>query len=194
MSVYLPRMAAKKPPELLRSKSGYQLAGPFRRELDARYGIARSVVAVTRLLSDLPTKVANAAEKVFLSETLDCYRVGAFRATIVMAWNLAFDHLATWIMADTERLTAFNAAITTRYPRKTGLRIVKIDDFSELKESETIDVCRTSSLISRNTSAILQEKLKRRNIAAHPSSTTVTQHQADDVITDLVHNIVLALT
>jgi hypothetical protein len=30
-------------------------------------------------------------------------------------------------------------------------------------------------------------------MAAHPSSVVVVQSQADDVVTDLVHNVVLAL-
>jgi hypothetical protein len=34
----------------------------------------------------------------------------------------------------------------------------------------------------------------RRNIVAHPSTVVVVQHQADDAVTDLVHNVVLALT
>ena len=41
---------------------------------------------------------------------------------------------------------------------------------------------------------ILKEKLVKRNIAAHPSSVVVVQSQADDVVTDLVNNVVLALT
>ena len=37
-------------------------------------------------------------------------------------------------------------------------------------------------------------KLGKRNTAAHPSTMVVVQSQADDVVTDLVNNVVLALT
>jgi hypothetical protein len=37
-------------------------------------------------------------------------------------------------------------------------------------------------------------QLDRRNIVAHPSTVVVVQSQADDVVTDLVNNVVLALT
>jgi hypothetical protein len=193
LSVYLSRMAAKRPAHLLRSRAGYQLTGSLRRELDAKYGAAASTIAVTQLLLDLPARVANIAEKVFLSETLDCYRVGAFRAAIVMSWNLAFDHLTNWIMADAARLIAFNSAITARFPKR-GAPISKTDDFAEFKESEVVEISQTAGLISRNTAQILREKLRRRNMAAHPSNVKFTQPQADDAITDLVHNVVLALT
>jgi hypothetical protein len=165
VSIYLPRMADGKP----------------------------SVVAVSALLSGVPAKVPDLLERAFLEEALSCYRVRAFRATIVMVWNLSFDHLLRWIMSDAARLAAFNAAIVTRYP-KTGVVIGKRDDFDELKEAETIEVCRTAKLLSKNVVEILREKLKRRNAAAHPSSVSIGQHQVDDVISDLVNNVVLTLS
>jgi hypothetical protein len=48
-------------------------------------------------------------------------------------------------------------------------------------------------LLNKNTVAILKDKLTRRNTAAHPSRITVTQHQADDAISDLVLNVIVAL-
>jgi hypothetical protein len=61
------------------------------------------------------------------------------------------------------------------------------------KESEVIAVFRTGRLLSKNVVEILEAKLKRRNTVAHPSIIVVTQAQADDAITDLVNNVVLAL-
>jgi len=127
-----------------------------------------------------------------LQEALACYRVGAFRASIVMTWNLAYDHLRRWIMSDSNRLAALNAAILVRYPKK-ALTIALADDFDDLKESEILEACRTAKLLSKNVFDILKEKLGRRNKAAHPSSIVVSQHQADDTITDLVNNVLLVL-
>lgn len=72
--------------------------------------------------------------------------------------------------------------------------ISNYDDFEELKESEVIEVCNSAGLVSGNIIRILREKLGKRNMAAHPSSVLVVQSQADDVVTDLVNNVVLALT
>ncbi len=194
VSVYLPRMAAAKPPKLLKERSKYRLARGVRSELDKKYGVHQSVVHVSKLLSDLPDSVPDIAERAFLREALACYRAEAFRACIVMSWNLAFDHLLRWILADMTRLSDFNAAIMRRFPKKTGVSISSIEHFEELKEAEVVDICQTAALISKNTTEILREKLKKRNMAAHPSQVTIQQSQADDVITDLVNNVVLALT
>lgn len=193
LSVYLPRMAATKPPELLKEKSKYRLARGVRSELDKKYGVHQSIVQTSKLLSDLPDRVPNIEERAFLREALACYRAEAFRACIVMTWNLAFDHLLRWILADMKRLSDFNAAIARRFPKKAGLSITSIEHFEDLKEAEIVDVCLNASLFSKNTAEILREKLKKRNMAAHPSQVSILQSQADDVVTDLVNNVVLAL-
>lgn len=192
MSVYLPRLASKKPPQLMKEKGAYRLAGATRRDLDKRFGGDPTVTAVARTLAELPAKLPDLAERVFLAETLNCYRVKAYRASITMAWNLAYDHVMRWIVGDPARLTAFNAGLATKYPKK-NLVIAKVEDFDELKESETIEAARTGRVLDKNTTQILKDKLNRRNMAAHPSRVTFSQHQADDAITDLVNNVILVL-
>jgi hypothetical protein len=111
-----------------------------------------------------------------------------------MAWNLAFHHLLRWILADGSRLVNFNAALAAKFPKKAPASVCRMEDFEELKEAEIIEICRTAKLCSKNIIEILREKLKRRNIAAHPSQVVLTQHQADDAISDLVNNVMLSLT
>lgn len=190
---YLDRLAKKKPPQLVKAGGGYKLAGSVRRSMDTKIGGNPSVVAVSKLLSDLPAKVPNVAERDFLNEALSCYKVKAYRAAIVMAWNLAYDHLMGWLLDDAARLAQLNDGIKKRFPKLTVVVAVR-DDFDELKESQVIDACRTARLLNRNVVEILESKLKRRNTVAHPSTVIVTQAQADDTITDLVNNVVLALT
>lgn len=192
-SVYLPRLAAKKPPQIIKGNGGYRLSGPLRRELDLRLGGDPTVIAVTKTLTELLAKVPDLAERSFLVETLNCYRVKAYRATITMAWNLAYDHLMRWTLANPARLQALNTGIATKYPKK-NVTITKREDFDELKESEIIEAMRTGRLLDKNTAQVLRDKLNRRNMAAHPSRVTFTQHQADDTITDLVLNVILPLS
>ena len=192
MSVYLPRLAAKKPPQLVKDKGGYRLSGSVRRALDVRLGGDPTVTAVAKSLTDLPQQVPDLAEREFLTEALNCYRVRAYRATIIMAWNLTYDHLVRWVFADATRLAAVNGGIATRYPKK-GIILAKHEDADELKESEFIEATRAAGLLDKNTTQILKEKLGRRNMAAHPSRVALTQHSADDMITDLVTNVILKL-
>jgi hypothetical protein len=193
VTVYLPRMAGGKPPQLIRNRGTYSLERTVRQSLHARYGIHQSTMTVTKLLADLPAKIPDAAAKVFLVEALNCYKACAYRAAIIMAWNLAFHHLLKWILADPTRVAEFNAAIPKRFPQRTNLSIACLDTFDELKEADIVEICRTAKLFSRNLVDILRDKLKRRNMSAHPSLVTITQHQADDAISDLVHNVVLRL-
>ena len=76
------------------------------------FGLRTPTIAVDAMLQNLPGRISDEAERLFLSEAIVCFRNKAFRATIVMTWNLAYDHLLTWIVGN--HLAAFNAAI----PRK----------------------------------------------------------------------------
>jgi hypothetical protein len=195
LSTYIARMTEVRPADLLKEKGQYKLARLVRIDLDKKHGVHTSIVVVSRLLSDLPDKIPNIDERTFLADALKCYKVEAYRACIVMTWNLAYAHLLDWILKDQARLDQFNAAISKRYPKMITLKITKYDEFlDELKESQVIEICNSASLVNSNIFKILKEKLVKRNIAAHPSSVVVVQSQADDVVTDLVNNVVLALT
>ncbi len=190
----LRRLSERKPPELLKSNLGYRLHGTVREGLDAKYGDVQSTIAVTKLLTDLPSKVPGIEERAFLEEVIRCLKVRAFRATVVMAWNLALDHLLRWVLADALRLAKFNARIPVRYSKKSGLTITKFEDFEELTEREMIEVCSSAGLVSSGQFKILKDKLDRRNTAGHPSAVEVAQYQAEDTIQDLVNNVILKLT
>lgn len=193
LATYLTRMADAK--DLIAEKGKYKLARTARAELDKKYGVHHSVVAVSKILTDLPAQVPDIAERAFLQEALKCYRHEAYRSCIVMVWNLAYSHLLDWILADATRLDAFNAAIVKIYPKKKGLVLAKYEDFTEeLTEREVVEIANVANVYNSVVFRILKQKLDRRNIMAHPSNVVVVQSQADDMITDLVHNVVLALT
>jgi hypothetical protein len=189
------RLAERK--ALLRDGAGYRLHYDHRKTLDGKYGGQPAAIMVSQLLKDLPGSISNQAERLFLSEALHCYRVQAFRATIVMTWNLAYDHVLRWVLRDPQRLAAFNSRIVGRIgpKRGNGLIIVTREDFEELKETEIIDICGTAGLFtSDNIKKVLEVQLTKRNMAAHPSLVVIGEPQANDAIYDLVTNIVLKLT
>jgi hypothetical protein len=130
-----------------------------------------------------------------LDESLKCYKAGAFRAAIVMCWNLAYDHLLSYVLH--HRLADFNSQWPISFPKKHAQsRISAIairDDFSELKESEVLMVCKSAAIISGDVYKILHEKLDRRNSAAHPSGVRIEQLQAESFIDDIVKNVVLKI-
>lgn len=145
------------------------------------------LAAVHSLLTGLLPSITNQAQKVFLNETIACCTGRAYRAAIVMGWNLAYSHLCDRIF--TSYLTAFNA---NRFKISSKLTdVAKRTDFQEYGERQVIDICKAAGIVDKSIYKILQERLDRRNMAAHPSSVIFTSSQAEDLITDLVYNVLL---
>jgi hypothetical protein len=149
LATYLTTMSDAK--ELLKEKGQNKLARTARADLDTKCGVHHSVVAVNKIITDLPAQVPNVAERAFLNEALKWYRIEAYRACIVMTWDLAYGHLLDWILKEPIRLAAFNAAISKRYQKMTS----------------------TANLFNSNIFKFLKERLDKRNITAHPSTVTV---------------------
>jgi hypothetical protein len=192
--VNMKRLCERRPKRLLWDKGGYYLEGNFRRTLDDKLLQSDTVRQFTsETLKGISQNVSDIAERTYLAEALNCYRAGAFRATIVMVWNLAYDHFMRWLLADSSRIADFNASLMVKYPKKQ-IVVQKVEHFAELKEFEAIETAQHAKLIPKNVAEIMKEKLKRRNSAAHPSGIVFTQAQADDAVTDLIHNVVTRLS
>ncbi len=193
MTRFLQSLTEKTVPDLLRDGGGYRLAHAVREKLDAELGAMPTAIVVEKMLTDLPGKISDVSERIFLVETLSCYRVRAFRAAIVMAWNLAYDHVARWVLADARRLAEFNTRMTKCYPKKTHVTIADREDFEELTEREAVEVVGGLTDFPPGTKKVLVAKLDRRNTYAHPSLLVAERAQVDDMITDLVNNVILRL-
>lgn len=195
LSQLIANLEGSSPKQMLKDRGGYYLARGVREELERKFGGRPATVAIEKMLLELPAKVTNIDERVFLDETLRCLRAGAFRASIVMAWNLAYDHFTRFVFD--KHLAKFNTQWPVSYAKlhqKARIpAISKPEDFAELKESEVIQIARAGAIISGDVAKILDEKLGRRNSAAHPSSVLFTQVQAEAYVDDLVRNVVLAL-
>jgi hypothetical protein len=196
LSKLFQRLQDRRPKVVLPTGHGIKLEAKVRAAMDKKYGQHETTIAVSQLLKDLVGKVSDQAEQFFLSEAIKCYHATAYRAAIVMAWNLAYDHLLNWVVADPQGLAAFNANILGRVGNKRAANLVigKREDFEELKESEVLDICSKAGIFpSSNTKKLLDMQLIRRNMAAHPTLLTIDAPQADDTISSLVSNVVLVL-
>jgi hypothetical protein len=192
-SSYFKSLEERKPKHLIRSREGYKLEHRISDELTEKYGQRDAAIYVEKILTDLPPKLAKPDERTYLEETLICIRHKAFRAAVVMAWNLAYDHFCHWILVDATRLAAFNTAIPKRHPGMKYPPVSSRDGFTEMKESHVIEIATSAGTINKNVARVLSEKLTRRNMAAHPSDVSTIQNTAEEVIRDLVENVVLKL-
>ena len=180
------RLSTDRPARLLKDGQGYRLAAAVRDQVGRMVG-RKPPAPVHSLLIGLLPSVTNKAQQSFLDETIACCTGHAYRAAIVMGWNLAYSHLCDRIFDD--HLLVFNTSRLKTHPKLP--EVVKRTDFQEYGERQVIDVCRTSGIVDKSIYKILQERLDRRNIAAHPSAVVFTSSQAEDLITDLVNNVLL---
>ncbi len=155
------------------------------------------VVEISESLTDLESQIANSEERVFYEETRLCLKAKAYRAAIVMGWNLIYDHLIRWVYFDQKNLNDFNKDLITRWINKRKNQkytpIVDLDDFGNIKESMVVDVCHKSKLIDKHDFEALDSGLKKRNKFAHPNSTqTADGPIASGHVSELV-NLMLRL-
>lgn len=180
-----------KPPKYIKANGGYKLQRHMREALSLKLGAEKVTAQTSATLRGLEHKLPEGADKDFLKEAVDCFESGANRATIVMVWNLAMDHLFMHILA--KKLQDFNAALS----KDKGVKINAIsqrDDFTEIKEVKFIELCRSAGVISNDVRKILDQKLGTRNSCAHPSGVTVNKSKVIDFVEDLVDNVVLKYT
>jgi hypothetical protein len=198
-AVHLPRpgnlhgtvaqIVGKKPARLLKnSKGGLRLSAAARASMEKLLPLRPSAVQTTAILNALAVRVTNPAQAAFLNETLACFRNGAYRAAIVMAWNLAWSDVCDRIFASHE--PAFNTQRAKAYPKLAAL--TKRTDFEDYKESQVVEIARGAGIFNDTVAKALKEKLTKRNSAAHPSSSVMLAVTAEEVIHDLVENVLLS--
>jgi len=175
--------------EYVKRETGYRLQRHYREQIRERLRVETTTIQTHPELRKLESHVSG-AKKLFLKETIDCFEAGANRATIIMCWILALDHLCE--VAFTKHLPEFNAElakVTDRRVRVTQIR--SRDDFSDIPENKLIELLRSSGIISNDVRKILDEKLGIRNSCAHPSGISVKPSKVVEFVDDLVENVVM---
>ena len=128
-------------------------------------------------------------ESDYVTEVLNCLKVESYHAAIVLMWVLTMSHLQNYVFD--YKLAEFNTALSkhSKYNKKS-FSITKIDDFEEIKESDFLELLKTSSITSKGRHKLLNEKLGIRNTYAHPSSLTLTDTKTISFIEDLINDII----
>ena len=180
-----------RPPRYVKVNDGYRLQRHARDALSEKLGAHSKAVRTEASLRKLEQSVPEgAAAKEFLEETIDCFEIGASRATIVMAWILTMNHLYEYVLA--HKQTDFNAALSKSADKRIRIGAVSsVDDFSDIPDVKFIELCRSSKIISNDVRKILDEKLGTRNSAAHPSGVRIGDTKVIDFVEDLVSNVIL---
>lgn len=190
ISPFLHDLVNRKPPLFIKDSGGFALERSLRDQLDLKYGQRAITVQVHQTLHDLPAKLPDLEEREYLEEALRCLKSTAYRAAIVMCWNVAYDHLCAQILK--KHLSAFNTQMATQHPKEKTVVAVR-EDFYEFNERRVLEVGRSAGILDKNVYAILDVSLNTRNRAAHASGSTYKQPQAENYILELINNAVLKL-
>jgi hypothetical protein len=172
---------------LLGNTSGFRLSNKTRARVVAMLPSTAPPKQMLSQLKNLEESLNDPQQQTFLHEANVCFINGAYRAAIVMAWNLAYHHVCKIIFD--HHLDIYNIRLPLQY--KNEKPIAKFTDFEDTKESTVIAVAKGAGIISNTTAKILKAKLDIRNMACHPSSTTILPITAEEVISDLANNILL---
>jgi hypothetical protein len=184
------KKTGKLPPKFLRTKEGFQLHRETKLAIEAVLKTKPLKAKAKSDLTSLLSHVTNTNENQFLKEAIACFHIEAYRAAIVMVWNLTLDHLFEYILKND--LLAFNSALSKNTDKRIKISsISRKDDFSEIPEGKFIELCKSGGVITNDVRKILDTKLGIRNSYAHPSSLTVSESKAVDFIEDMVNNVVL---
>ena len=154
IAAYLSEGYKSKPRKFIKSKDGgYKLERHQREEIAVHFDTQENVRQVSKDLKDLEEEINYGPAKNFLKETLDCFKVGANRATIVMIWIFVIEHLYSYILVDKGRLAEFNKALTEDLGARTKMKkVTKRDDFCEIPEGKFINFCKKARIINTRVS------------------------------------------
>lgn len=124
-------------------------------------------------------------------ETVLCLECRAYRAAMVMGWNLVFDILRQWIYDDEEnRRPAFNNVLTSKQKTKNQ-KYQAVSDYEDfwhqgISENSVIQWACEAKLLGNKVKRLLEVKLDLRNDYAHPNFKNPTVYQANAYIEELV--------
>ncbi len=186
---YLSTNAGNKKGRYIKVKTGgYRLERNTFNEIDRIVSNEPAKVAVSEQLASLASQVSDPQENTFLNEALNCSKVQANRATVIMIWIVAMNHMRKYVFNN--KLNEFNAAFALNPDRRINT-INQLDDFSIISEDKFILLMKSANIISNDVRKLLDEKLGTRNSAAHPSSVTITGHKSTEFALDVVQNVLL---
>jgi hypothetical protein len=176
----------------VRRPSGYVLSKHRFDEIESTLMQNPRKIAVSSALASLKRKIKSTGEKIFLAETIACHEIGSNRAAVVMMWTLVIAHLRNAILA--KYSTQLNAQIglwNQTHPKNQIGQINVYDDFGEIPDHRFIELAKSSGAINKDQKHILEEKLKIRNMAGHPTSATIAPSKVDEFIDDLALNFLV---
>jgi integrase len=139
----------------------------------------------TTALDNIVAELTDADERDYFSEAISCYRIKAFRAAVVLAWQAAIRRIH--LECFSHSLNALNA-ILIRHDQKAR-EIKSMDDLGMVKESTLLDVARDLGIFDKNVKSVLVECLGLRNKCGHPGKYSPGPSKVAAYLEDLITHV-----
>jgi len=169
-------------------KTGYRVERIKVKSIETKILGKPKLKEISNNLEKLPSLLKK-PESDYVKEVIDCLKVEAYHAAVVLMWVITISHLRNFVLSF--KLNEFNTSLSrhTRYQRG-GLTISKYDDFEEIREEDFLDLLKSTTIISKGRRKLLGEKLGIRNTYAHPTPLTLTDTKTISFIEDLINDII----
>jgi len=187
---YFPNLTGGKSPFFVKKGVNYSFHRSSKKEFDEIFLKKKHTQQTSATLRGLLPKLTSNQQVAFLEEAVSCFEIECYRASIIMTWLLTMD--AIYEMVLNKYLPDFNAAIQSHGKYKK-IVVTQKEDFSDIKESDFIELLRVGRIFSGDIRKILVEKLDFRNTAAHPNTIIIKETKAISFIEDLVENVVFKI-
>jgi hypothetical protein len=191
---YLSKAAQKRnrddTPLMVHSGKGYRLERKERERIRLTLSSDTHQRETETALRSLVGLLSVTGEQSFLDEAVMCYEVSAYRAAIVMTWNLTIHHVYEYVLK--HHLSSFNTELGKVKDKRVKVTAVSsMDDFADIPENKVIEIARAANVINNDVRKILDQKLGTRNSYAHPTTLTLSPIKASEFIQDLISNVVM---
>jgi hypothetical protein len=176
----------RQPTEMSKDADGCRLEARVLEEFDVAYG--RDTAPRASDLEEIAEGVADARRRKYLDETLVCFRAGAYRAAVVMAWNLAREVLREQIVA---AHAGRGADAATNSARSGSAKESADNDLKELTDRQLLTACEQAAVISKSDRHRLTRRLDECDVAVKLSAAAIMPAVAEDLVRSALEDVIL---
>jgi hypothetical protein len=170
----------------IRSEHGWELTSSGRSHCSALPEIVSALPPkAASALRGAFTKIKSEDARAFVSEAVECFERGLYRAAVVLSRVGALSLVYSDVVEN--HLAAFNSEALKRDPKWRTAKTE--DDLARMKEHDFLNIVEALSIIGKSVKEELQASLKFRNGCGHPNTLKVAEHRVASHIETLTLNV-----
>jgi hypothetical protein len=147
-------------------------------------------LVIDNKFQDIPERIVDPVEKEFLIESINCYSINAYRASVIMLWITIIYHFYSKI--DSIGYNSLQKVTKKKFPRITKYHSIKHKkELSRIKDADLLLVLQDLNIVDPNVRKSLARNLEIRNSCAHSNPYKLSKGVVDAYFDDLLQNILL---